>query len=97
MKGVKTEKQGWTRYYTPYYKNKDQILPEIKIGQKIQITKLKTRREYTKPPTRYIPTSLIRKMEQQKIDLLLYWQLYRQDVCQNVASYLLIDSQHYEL
>jgi DNA topoisomerase I len=67
LAGIITEEPGWTRLYQPYYKTRDKQLPEIILGQKIQITKLKSRREYTNPPPHYNPLSLTRKMEQQKI------------------------------
>ena len=67
LRGVMTQKKGWTWLYQPYYKSKDQTLPEIKMGQEIPVTKLSTRRQYTKSPTRYNASSLIRKMEQEKI------------------------------
>ena len=67
LRGVMTQKKGWTSLYQPYYKSKDQALPEIQMEQEIPVSKLSTRRQYTKPPTRYNASSLIRKMEQEKI------------------------------
>jgi DNA topoisomerase-1 len=67
LRGVVTQKPGWTVYYDQYYKSKDQIIPEIKHGQEIPITKLSTRRQYTKSSNRFNASSLIRKMEQEKI------------------------------
>jgi DNA topoisomerase-1 len=61
------QKKGWTNLYQPYFKSKDQGLPELQMGQEIPVTKLSTKRQYTKPPTRYNASSLIRKMEQEKI------------------------------
>jgi len=67
LKGNVTKKEGWTKFYKQYYKSQDQIIPDIKLGQQIQITKLSTKRKYSKPPPRYNSVSLIRKMEQEKI------------------------------
>jgi DNA topoisomerase-1 len=67
MRGVITQRQGWTQVYSPYYKSKDQHIPEIKKRQDIPVTKLSTRRQYTKPSPRYNASSLVRKMEQEKI------------------------------
>jgi DNA topoisomerase-1 len=67
LRGISTHKQGWTRFYSQYYNPKDKKLPVIKKDQRIPITKLSTRRKYTKSSPRYNPSSLIRKMEQEKI------------------------------
>jgi DNA topoisomerase-1 len=67
LKGVVTQKPGWTTYYGSYYSSKDQVIPEIIIGQEIPVTKLLTRRQYTRPGSRFNASSLIRKMEQEKI------------------------------
>ena len=67
LRGVMTQRPGWTIYYADYFKSKDQLLPEVNIGQEIPITKLSTRRKYTKHAPRFNASSLIRKMEQEKI------------------------------
>ncbi|MCW4012882.1 MAG: DNA topoisomerase I [Candidatus Bathyarchaeota archaeon] len=67
LRGVVTQKPGWTTYYERYYSAKDQVIPEITIGQEIPVTKLSTRRQYTRPGSRFNASSLIRKMEQEKI------------------------------
>ncbi|MCB2173273.1 DNA topoisomerase I [archaeon] len=67
LRGVVTQKPGWTTYYGPYYSSKDQVIPEITQGQEIPVTKLSTRRKYTRPGSRFNASSLIRKMEQEKI------------------------------
>ena len=67
LRGVMTQRPGWTIYYSDYYKSKDQQLPEVNIGQEIPITKLSARRKYTKHAPRFNASSLIRKMEQEKI------------------------------
>jgi DNA topoisomerase-1 len=67
LRGVVTQRLGWAKQYEPYYKPKDQVIPEINLGEEIQVTKLSTRRNYTKPPARYNASSLVRKMEQEEI------------------------------
>ncbi len=67
VRGVATQRPGWTKQYKPYYKSKDQLIPEIKLGEEIPVTKFSTRRYYTKPPVRYNASSLVRKMEQEEI------------------------------
>lgn len=67
MKGEHTVDPGWTGLYLPYTKSKEVHLPVLNVGQIIPITKLSTRRNYTKPPSRFTSTSLIRKMEDEGI------------------------------
>lgn len=67
LKGEITLEPGWTVYYQPYLKAKDTPLPEVRVGMIIPITKLSTRRNYTKPPARFTSSSLVRKMEDENI------------------------------
>ncbi len=67
LRGVVTQRPGWTQHYGRYYKSKDQRIPEINLGQEIPVTKLSTRRNYTKTSPHYNASSLILKMEQEKI------------------------------
>lgn len=67
MKGEQTIKPGWTSLYTPYMRSKEVLLPELNMGQIIPVTKLSTRRNYTKPSSRFTSTSLIRRMEDEGI------------------------------
>lgn len=67
LKGDHTIESGWTVFYRPYYKSKDTPLPEVKVGMVLPITKLSTRRHYTKPPFWFTASSLVRKMEDEGI------------------------------
>lgn len=67
LRGVVTQRPGWSKFYGRYHRSKDQVISEIILGQEIPVTKLSTRRQYTKPSSRYNASSLIRKMEQEKI------------------------------
>jgi len=67
LRGVVTQRPGWTVYYGAFFSSKDQVIPEITLGQEIPVTKLSTRRKYTRPGSRFNASSLIRKMEQEKI------------------------------
>ncbi|MFC1803472.1 DNA topoisomerase I [Thermoproteota archaeon] len=67
LRGSITQRPGWTEFYKPYHKPNDRILPEIRQGQKITLVKLSSRRLYIKQPSRLNPSTLIRKMEQEKI------------------------------
>ncbi len=67
LKGDHMIEYGWTMFYQPYFKSKDTPLPEVNIDMVVPITKLSTRRHYTKPPTRFTASSLVRKMEDEGI------------------------------
>lgn len=67
LKGDHTIEPGWTVFYRPYFKSKDTPLPEVKVGMVLPITKLSTRRHYTKPPARFTASSLVRKMEDEGV------------------------------
>jgi DNA topoisomerase I len=67
IKGDHTIDPGWTLFYQPYFKSKDTPLPEVIVGMVLPITKLSTRRQYSKPPARFTASSLVRKMEDEGI------------------------------
>ncbi|MFQ6087974.1 MAG: DNA topoisomerase I [Candidatus Methanofastidiosia archaeon] len=66
-KGLKTLKEGFKRYYKRYLKEKEIHLPEFEIGERIKIDDLKMPQKQTKPPPRYNPSSVIKKMENLEI------------------------------
>ena len=53
---------GW-RYYYPYHEAKDRILPDMKVGQVLGVTKFDIESKTTKPPARYGQARLIKVME----------------------------------
>ncbi len=67
LRGSMTTKKGWLDMYAPYVEDKETALPEIEPGMVIPVTKLSTRRSYTKPPKRLDPSSLLRQMENHEI------------------------------
>jgi DNA topoisomerase-1 len=67
LRGSKTMKKGWLDIYAPYVEDKETTLPELEVGMVIPVTKLSTRRSYTKPPRRFNPSSLLRHMENHEI------------------------------
>lgn len=76
---LKSNKTIWTSIgeikkfdgYLSVYKiddiNKDIILPNVKIGDKIDIIDINTKQHFTEPPSRYIESSLIKTMEKNGI------------------------------
>ena len=67
LRGRQTLKEGWLRFYGPYVRSEEILLPPIKEGQTINIQKVILEDKFTKPPPRYNPGSLLKKMEEAEI------------------------------
>jgi DNA topoisomerase-1 len=65
--GRRTVEPGWTEIYKPYLKVKEQILPELSIGQKVKVLKCELIQKETQPPTRYSQGSIIKEMEKKML------------------------------
>jgi len=67
LRGRQTLKEGWLRFYEPYIRSEEVLLPKIEAGQTINIKKIILEDKFTKPPPRYNPSSLLKKMEKAEI------------------------------
>ena len=67
LRGRQTLKEGWLRFYEPYIRSEEVILPQIREGQTINIKKVILEDKFTKPPPRYNPGSLLKRMEEAEI------------------------------
>jgi DNA topoisomerase-1 len=67
LRGRQTLKEGWLRFYEPYIRSEEVLLPQIEEGQAINIKKVIVEDKFTKPPPRYNPGSLLKKMEEAEI------------------------------
>jgi DNA topoisomerase-1 len=67
LKGVRTLSEGWIQLYKPYAQVKDLPLPSVTEGQKIIVKQVVLKNNFTKPPFRYNPRSLLLKMEKEDI------------------------------
>lgn len=65
--GRRTVEDGWLKYYSPYVKSDEIILPPIEIGQKVPLETVTCEDKFTAPPPRYNPSSLLKLMEDQAI------------------------------
>lgn len=63
LRGRQVLKEGWMRFYKPYIRTEEVLLPPIKEGDIIQLKRIMREDKFTKPPPRYNPSSLLRKME----------------------------------
>jgi DNA topoisomerase-1 len=67
ISGVLTLSEGWLRFYKPYVQLKDVVLPSLVEGQKIAVKRVDIAKNFSKPPARYNPRSLLTKMEKEEI------------------------------
>jgi DNA topoisomerase-1 len=67
LRGRQTLKEGWLRFYEPYLRSEEILLPSLEEGQTINIKKVILEDKFTKPPPRYNPSSLLKKMEETEI------------------------------
>ncbi len=67
VRGSQIIDEGWIKYYKPYYSLKEQILPEIDIENEIKFNFIDAKERFTSPPYRYNESTLLRKMEDEKI------------------------------
>ena len=61
-KFIHVVKDGWLSIYNPGIK--EDKLPDLKDGEKVEIEKIKISKGKTKPPSRYSPAEIIKKLEQ---------------------------------
>src|SRR3989304_1238218 len=64
---TQTIDEGWFSFYKPYIQLENMSLPPMKKGQEVSVEKVVLEDKFTKPPARYNPSSLLRKMEKEEI------------------------------
>ena len=62
-----TLEEGWIRFYKPYVSSKQVTLPPMAEGAEVNVERIAAKKESTKPPPRYNPASLLRKMQTEEI------------------------------
>ncbi len=67
LNGTRTLNEGWLRFYKPYVEVKDFALPLLTEGQIVNVKRVLMKENFTKPPARYNPRSLLMKMEKEEI------------------------------
>lgn len=67
LNGRRTLEEGWLRFYKPYVRLEDMPLPQMQKGQKVSVKRVILENKFTKPPTRYNPSSLLRRMEKEEM------------------------------
>jgi len=67
IRGRQTLKEGWIVFYRPFMRAEEIVLPPLKEGREIEFKEVLREDKFTKPPPRYNPSSLLRKMEDEGI------------------------------
>jgi DNA topoisomerase I len=67
LSGSKIVKLGWIEYYRPYVVDDSRLIPDLKIGDRVKVHQINSIEKFTRPPFRYNPSSLLRKMEDANI------------------------------
>ncbi|ASJ12039.1 DNA topoisomerase I [Thermococcus thioreducens] len=61
--GARTVKEGWLKVYGKYVKFDEVVLPHFREGEPVKVIQIKREKKKTKPPARYSPAAVIKKME----------------------------------
>lgn len=67
INGKRTIEPGWTALYGKYAAREDVILPEMKIGDKLQIKEATLLDKQTQPPSRFSQGSVLKEMESKNL------------------------------
>lgn len=58
---------GWIPIYEPYFSFNESNLPELRMGEPVEVNEVTAMEDYTKPPARYNQATLLDKMESEGI------------------------------
>jgi DNA topoisomerase-1 len=67
LNGRRTLEEGWIRFYRHYVKSEDAVLPPMAEGHPVSVKRVVLEDKFTTPPSRYNPSSLLRRMEKEEI------------------------------
>ncbi|UCE43846.1 MAG: DNA topoisomerase I [Candidatus Bathyarchaeota archaeon] len=67
LRGRRVLKEGWMKFYEPYIRTEDVLLPQIDEGETVEPKRIIREDRFTSPPPRYNPSSLLKKMEEEGI------------------------------
>ncbi len=65
--GTVIKQKGWISFYEPYARMDENMLPDVKVGDKVKPEKLGIKELETKPPKRYTKASLIALLERKDL------------------------------
>ncbi|UCC58101.1 MAG: DNA topoisomerase I [Candidatus Bathyarchaeum sp.] len=64
LRGRRILKEGWMEFYKPYIRVEEVLLPRIEEGDVVRLRRVLREDKFTGPPSRYNPSSLLKKMEE---------------------------------
>jgi DNA topoisomerase-1 len=67
LRGMRVLEEGWLRFYGPYARSAEVLLPPIKEGQGVHVRRIVLEDKFTTPHPRYNPRSLLNRMERAEI------------------------------
>jgi len=67
LSGRRVLNEGWLKFYEPYVKSDELLLPKIEEGERLDLRAIRLEEKYTPPPPRYNPNSLLTTMDKQNI------------------------------
>lgn len=67
LSGSHIVRLGWVEFYRPYVFDDSKPLPDLRIGDRAKVQDIKAVENFTQPPHRYNPSSLLKKMEEASI------------------------------
>ncbi len=67
LRGRQILKEGWMRFYSPYIRVEEVLLPSLGEGDEIEVIQVIREDKFTSPPPRHNPSSLLKKMEEVEI------------------------------
>lgn len=67
LHGKQILKAGWLSLYEPYVKTEEVTLPSVKEGETVRLKRVTREDKFVNPPSRYNPSSLLKKMEEEGI------------------------------
>jgi DNA topoisomerase-1 len=67
LEGRETLEDGWIRFYKPYTHSFGVPLPRLVEGQEIDVQNVVSHDEFTRPPPRYNPSSLLKRMQKENL------------------------------
>ncbi len=66
-KGKRTLEKNWFTLYEPYVNKKEQVIPDLKEGEKLDVSEVRKLDKETQPPKRYTQASLVSELEKRNL------------------------------
>ena len=63
VRGERVLESGWIGYYQPYASLAEFVIPEVVVGEEVEMGRVWVEDRFTSPPPRFNPNSILRNME----------------------------------